>query len=478
MKNLFTPRHSLFGMPAAQRFFFEEDTGGNDTSGESQSAPNETPAAFEPADGTPVIRAEQDRVDGEKLPDFGTIGKHKGAAGTPEPKKGDKPPKTEEKPAGGQPEKKTEPAKPTSEPAKAKGEPQKPAEPAKEPAKTAKIPTDAEIDALQPKPGAPTKDHVNYAEMRTKIKEAAQAGRAAEQERDTLRAEVETLKASTGKIPEDVEKELEGLRNFHLLFRAEQDPRFKQQFEAPITKAEEGIYAFLTKHGLPQEKLDEIKESAKGGDMETWAGWTDILNAFTNPIDRQQLLDSLKTRRDVIGAKAARLAELGGSREKFMEETGKMEDQERTKFANAIEKATVPLAAQNDWIIEQAIPANATPEQKAAIEAINATVKARASNFGDNVRAAYARDPEKVAELSLKAVKADYYAEQLESVTKERDASTARVKELEARLSKIQKAGRTAHVEAPSETVAAKAVSEGVGGDGQAAFERFFSNRK
>lgn len=491
------PAHFIFGLPAAARFFFEEDTGGNASGGSLDTgAPSGVSSPlddFQTNTDEPMPPAGGERLEGERAPDFGSLGKK-----TPSeaPKGTDTPPK-EEKPAGeapakekpaskatakaiGTPAKVEEPAKPAEKPA----EPAKPAEAKPDEAKLPEIPKDdSDLDALKPKPGVPSHVVKSFDDMRARMKTERATARQAIETATKLQQEFEALKSSTGKLPEDVEKELEGLRNFHQLFQAEQDPRFKAQFEAPITKAEESIYAFLKANGMPDKVIEEIKKVAaeNNKDIEAWGAWDKVADSLKNPIDRQQLLSTLQARRDAIATKDARLREIAGSREKFTEAVGNMDKEEQDKFSKQLEQASIPLAAANDWILEEDIPADATAEQRAAIEARNAKAKEYAGQFGDYSREAYFRNPDKIAEMAVKAVKADHLEAQVESIRVERDKATARVKELEDRIAKVRSAGRIAHVDAPApETVSTNktTVEEGrVGGDGQSAIQQFFRNR-
>lgn len=507
--------HSRFGLPAGARFFFEEDNGGNATGGTGgQGEPSGGSLSdFAPdPDGQPITPApNQERVEGEKLPDFSALGKKK-AADAPPAAGGDKPPEKPEKPAGGQPDAKAAPSKPepkAPEKPAAEKPPAKPAEPkakppekppekpaaekppekpaAEKPGDEKKLPEipkdDKDLDAIQAKPNVPANVAKSIADIRGIAKTERATARAYQAELETVRAELATAKASTGKLPPEVEQELEGLRKFNLLFQAENDPAFKKEFGAKIEAAETTIFGLLEKHGLAAKIIDEIKAAGKaaGGDIEAWPRWAELVSAFKNPIDQQEVIAAIKSRRDAIGAKQTRLAELGQSKEKFLEAYAERQNGEQMAFSKGIEQASIQLAAANDWILEQEIPANADEAQRGILEARNAEVKKRAEAFGENVRVAYSRDPEKTAEVALKAVEADYLRDVNAELTTERDKATARVAELERQLAKIKSAGRMAHVESPSgkpDPAAKSTVEEGkVGGDGASAIRSFFAKK-
>lgn len=493
-------------------FFFEEDNGGNPTGGTGNEPPAREDSAlvdFETTTGA------QERVEGEKLPDFGSLGK---PAAKPSKPAASQPPPAEEKPPVAAPAKAAAPAKGAAELAKvaqAAAEPAKPAaEPPKEPAKPAakpaaakpaakpaaaapavekpageapaelpKVPeTDEDLDALKPQAGAPTQVIKSFNAMRDRMKAERATARAALAEVERIRTETAALKESSGKLPPEVEQELEGLRKLSLLTQLEQSPQFQKEFDAKITAAEEGVYGFLQKHGLSAKVIGEIKAAASkaGGDIEAYPRLGELVEAFKNPVDRQEFLNSLKSRRDLVGARSARLAELGESREKFFEAFGKQEEQAQQEFSRALSDATIPLAGENPWIMSKEIPANATAEQKAALEAENAIVAKRVEAFGDYVRGIWARDPAQAAQVSLKAVEADMLREKVETIEGERDKALTQVKELEGRLARVRSAGRLAHIDAPNDGGKAKPVQveQGIGGDGSAALAGFFERKK
>lgn len=502
--------HQAFGEPAAARFFLTEDDGsgsggggggtgvaeGGDPDGGSGSGDALADFSAESIEASPA--KPQERVEGEKLPDFGALGRKKTPDATPDPAKA---PKAGEKPAGGQPAKPAAPSKPAAKPAKpaekppagekppekpAAAAPAKPAEPkaGEKPPEAAKIPTDAEIDALQPKPGAPTKIVEDFKAMRNSMKTLAQTARAAAAEKEALAKEVATLKETSGKLPEDVSKELEGLRKFHLLFNAQNDPVFQTEYEGKIKASEEGVYSLLKTYGLKDDVIKGIQDAAAaaGGNIEAWPHWEKLLNSFTNPIDRQQAINALQARRDAIGAKTAKLDQLSKDREGYMKSLGEKDSAEKKQWAKNMETHALQVSADAEFAMEKDIPEGASDDVKAAIEAHNAEVKKVAEGFKENVLGAYTRDPKKTAEIAFKAVKADVLEKQLEAQETKLTAANERIKALEAQIQKIKSAGRVAHVESPggSETTprAKTTVEEGkIGGDGSAAIANFFSKK-
>lgn len=474
--------------------FFTEDTGG------ASGAPAEPAAqesasldSFTPPDGKEPAKAPgMERVEGEKLPDFSKLSTKK-ADETAETAKDTK---KEEKPAGGQSGAKGKASKETSKPVEkpAKEEKSKQKEiPEPQESVTSfqtketispKILSDEEIDALQPKPGAPTHVVKDFQEMRAKLKEQAISARQAISEARTLRKEIEQVKSASGKIPEPIEKELAGLRQFHLLFNAQQDPAFQQEYDAKVTQSEEGVYSFLKQYGMKDEILGEIKKASDSGNIEDWAGWTALLDGEKGfgktPILKQRLLNLLEGRNAAIRDRSSKLDQLGKDREGYFKTLEEKDHAEKEQWRQSLEKRAMEISDKAEWAMEKEIPANATADQKKALETHNAEVKAVAESFKNNVLGAYNRDPKITAEIAFAGVKASILEKQLAEVSEERDSVKERVKELEERLAKIKNAGRTAHVESPAvETGGRKSTTDGaaVGGDGSSAIHNWFANR-
>lgn len=503
--NLHRPPHYLFGLPAGARFFFEEPTDANPGAGTSNAADL---SLFEPTvgdDGKPPIGAPaSERVEGEKLPDFGKLGAKKGAEKPAEPSGGDKTPPTSSKAATAKPDAKAGATKEAAKPAET---PEKPPEAAKPDAKAAAKPAepvkgpkpgekaapkaeekkelpeipadDKDLDALQPKPGAPQNVIKSFNDIKAIAKAQREAARTYKAQLESIQTEAEELKKNVGAIPKEVEEELTGLRNLSLVLQAENDPNFKREWDGRVEAADKKAYDWLAGRGLSQEWIDKIK--AVGGIHKSDLVTKLHAKLSTDPRAQKQLLDLVDAREGVDNERSEAIKKLTESKDKFQEAVAKRDEEARTEFSKKIEQASIPLAAANDWILEKDIPADATEEQRKVLEAENATVKKYSETFGENVRASYGREAERIAEIALNAVKAEYLEEQNKELATERDKLAARVAALESRISKTTAAGRLAHVDTPpadTKHAAKTTVEEGkVGGDGASAIKNFFASR-
>lgn len=497
--------HQIFGQPAAARFFFEEEGaggGGVAVASPETSGGGEALADFSATDpDTTKAPSPMERVEGEKLPDFSALGK-KPALVEPE---GGKAPAKEGKPAGEAPgsgarppektpegkkpaekppegKKAAAPAKPAEKPAAAKPAEPKAVEKGAKAEAAPKILSDAEIDAMQPKPGVPTSVIKDFGAMRSVVKEHAAIARTALAERETLAKELETLKASSGKLPDEIDKELNGLRQFHMLFNAQNDPQFQREFDGKIQAAEENVFSLLAKHGLDQKVIDQIKNVAgkNAGDIEKWPHWSALLKRFTNPLDQQTVINALQGRRDAITAKHGKLDQLIKDRSGYMKTMADSDAAEKKKWSDELGKEAMRIGTDFEPAIEKDIPDGASEEVKKAIELHNAGVKTVAESFKQNVLAAYNRDPKATAKLAFDGVRADHLQSRVKEMEATIESKETRIAELEAQIAKIKHSGRMGHESAPTgETGSSKTtVEEGkVGGDGATALRNFFDKR-
>jgi hypothetical protein len=483
-----------FGLPAAMRFYTEDDGGGGGTGASDAGALD----SFEtPPDETTMERGRnQDRVEGEKPPDFSALGGKKPAAKADE---GGEAPSGEEKPAGETPAK---PATPKKETAKA-GEPakkevegkkpetkkpeakEKPAEKKPEAAakpEATKIMTDAEIDALQPRADAPKQVVENFKQMRTSMKTLAQTAREAQAAKEALAKEVETLKAATGKLPPEIEERIKRADHFEMLFDAQNNPEFKKEYDGKIEASTEAVYKMLEANGLKPDILKQIKDvaAANGGDIEKWPHWAALINKFTDPLAKQEAINAISNRRQAIRAKTERLNALAADRETYVKEMQVKDKAQKDAWAKELETAAMTIGSDFEPAIEKEIPEGATPEVKKAIEAHNARVVEVAKEFQTNVLAAYNRDPKFIAEMAFANVKAHHFEKELTDVRAELEKAKTRYTEAETKLAKIKSAGRLAHVESPATGAAKKTTTEEagkIGGDGRDALQTFWANR-
>lgn len=428
-----------------------------------------------------------ERVKGEIPPDFSKLGKSEPSEPeeAPETTESTSEPKKETRARGEAPESKEKAS--TKAEDKPKAESKKP-EAKKDESKDQKtepeLPdSDEDLDKIQPKPGAAPHVVKSIGDLKAGIKKSREVARQYKAQVEELENEIKSLKASVGKMTPELEQEVNGLRNFHTLFKAQDDPVFKKNFNEPIIQKEDGIYALLSKHGLKPEVLDEIKKTAaaNGGDLETWAKWPALIEAFKNPLDKQTVLNALQDRRNAVAARNGQLEKLQKDRDGFYKDLSAKDQAEKDKWASDVAKAAEKDVTGEEWAMEKTVPAEATAEAKKLAEEHNARVTEYGKEWQKNVVAMHSRDPQTIAKLAFAAVRASHFQKENEKLAAAQEKAEDRIADLEAQLSKIKGVSRMARVEtaAPETTKSKSTVEDGkIGGDGTKAFDSFFGGRR
>lgn len=468
--------------------FLEEDNGGNATSG-TGALSSVTTEGSQP-DGEKTFGEGEGDVEYVK-PDFGALfgdkTKEEKPEPKPEPKAAEKAPEAKPEPET-KPEAKPEPkaeTKPAPQPPKAEAKPEPKAE-----AKPTVPDTDDDLDKMQVRATNP-KLAADFKNLREMTKAARTEARTYKSELETLRSEVEQLKAQPkAQVPEEITKELEELRaqkeqlsHKVRVYLGEEDVELAKELDKGIEDAKTSIYDFVTKHGIPEHVLEEIKGYKNPLD---WPGWTkayEDLQKNAGILEARKLEKVLEGHDVAVKSRADKLQQLAADREAYGKEAESIRVARWNEFGEAIQKASLPMARKyNDTIMLKDIPANATPEQKAKLEAENAQRLKNRDYFAQAVADTYNRNPERVAEIAFKAMRADMLEARTKEAELELAAKSARVEELEAELAAIRSAGRLAHESgsaASQETPQRRTTEapESVGGDGREAMRNFFANR-
>lgn len=516
-------RHILSGPIHRSRIFFAPDNGGESGgTATTEAAPDLGNLSSSPSIGHPDTT---DRVPGEVSPNFSKL---KGKTEEPHFKKLDgketpaaepeKTPKEAEKPAKAA-EKVEKPAKtadpkdakasktPAADASKAASEPktEKPAKvadkapekateaaaPAKETVKetpaaeTKTVPgeipdKDDDIDAIQANPGAPTAIVKSINDMKGLLKQTRTVARQAREDILARDTEIAALKAQAGKLTPEAEGKVKRAEEILMTFEAENNEGFRQEYDTKIVKSEETLFGMLKAHGLTDTSIDEIKRVGVEN-WDKWDKWTDK-DGIEHPgvfdilkgLPAAKLAQAMGDREKAIDAKKAKLTELATNREQAMQEFTRKEQDGRLDWAKKVEGLSNKLLAGEDWILEEQIPADATEEEKAAIETGNAEKKKLSEKWVEYVRSSYNREPEKTAEIVMKALKTDFISSQLEDTSTKLERAMARIEELETRIASAKTAGRMAHTPTTTDTNAVRTEkSKEIGGDGETAIRAF-----
>lgn len=292
------------------------------------------------------------------------------------------------------------------------------AKPAAEAAKPATPPVDDKYDKIQLPPHSSAKASESFAALKKIAKEdlaAAHAQIADHQNKLTeATAELERLRKASTELPENVTKELTELRQFKVAHDVESDPSF-QKFTTQIKSNEEAVYKKLMQAGYTEANIAKIKEL--GGIREV--DWEPLMAKL--PTTTKLFLQGVLVENEKLAdSRETALAEAKANGQQFLAKRAEADSTELLNTANGYLKNL-------DWTAERPVPATATPEQRAEIEAGNKAAKEAL----DTVKMYLAdRSPKRHAELAIGTLLAHRLQGQLNSAT--------------AKLSSLEAAHKTA----------------------------------
>jgi hypothetical protein len=232
-----------------------------------------------------------------------------------------------------------------------------------------------------------------------------------------------------------MEEELTELRTFRRSMDIENDADFKRHFDGRIEANNAQIMTRLGEAGMTKAQLDQM---AKLGGPEA-VDWEEILPRLP-----------AQTRR-FIEAKLVSNEDLRGERKQAVEQArkdpGVFEKQKIEQQSKVLFETANHYLAGLPWTAERTAPANATPEEKAKIEAENAFAKETQNRIAETLKE---YTPARFAELAVGTALAYKFKRDMEAMTKERVAAESNLAavtkerdDLRTELEKIKRAGRT-----------------------------------
>jgi len=286
-------------------------------------------------------------------------------------------------------------------------------------------------------------------------------------EKEAIIKELQT-KTATSQGSEELTKmkdELENTRKDLLRYRRrydlDSDPEVKSKFEEPVIQAEGTIKEVLNKYQLGEPTLNEIekaggfsefsksgkiytiKEADANGDIvSVQKTASDLVKAWLNamPVGDAEEIRSAMTRQSMTRAEKKRFFEKETAEaDKYF----KGQEEQRTKFQQEqesnLEKTRKEYGdwAENqikskDWLKDKEIPSGATQDQKKQIDEQNEFTK----QLRTMIKNPPTNSADKVKEILLGGVEAHH-------LRKENGAQAAKIKALEAELSKFKNGTRT-----------------------------------
>lgn len=293
----------------------------------------------------------------------------------------------------------------------------------------------------------------------TKVELDAKAKRLSE-----LEDELKKVKSVDPLQDERVKAQIEELSQYRRRYAIEKDPEFKSKFDGRIESAESSVMDTLKNNGAPEWLTNAIK--AEGG----WVKFANSGRPITlNTADGKQTITAAQFAEQIINdlpfsdkkaIEAATIEQIQLNREKsrYVEENTKVaseyfrkQEEEAAKRNEAQQKAVQENQQLiESWIKEQSeknphlklreVPANATPEERAAIEDDNRYTTQLNSLQRKFLAASSAKDALEVVHDAVA-----YWAERRNSSRLQSRLSglEAENRDLKAQLDKVRSASRT-----------------------------------
>jgi hypothetical protein len=292
-------------------------------------------------------------------------------------------------------------------------------------------------------------DTVNSEVTKTRAEAKEKADKLAELEKKL--GEVKTVDPKT---EEAVKQQRDELAMYRRRYDLEKDPEVKTKFDSRIESSEKSVLDSLSKAGLGQPLLDVIKEH--GGWMKFAESNTpltlkdgkvspasDVAEAILQMLPLAQrkgieaaMMEQIQTKRDrdrYFQEEQAKASEYFKKKDEEAAKGTEAYQQQVKEAAGKIEGWHKEVTTKNEWLREKEIPANATPEQKAAIEEDNKYTRQLNQVLKNSLSA-------KTIEESLDIVfdSVRFYQERREKAKLQKELETAR-SELKAKQAEIDK---------------------------------------
>lgn len=336
------------------------------------------------------------------------------------------------------------PVEPTKEPAQAApvapndGKPPVapvvPVEPAKTPTAPGEA-KDAKVDAIASPKGISPKSNEGWNALKSVAKERGVENATLAQEKAQLHAQLEELRKSPvdPKVQEELNTAKKELSKYKALYLSEKDPEFQDKFDKQIQTNEESVYKILEDNGMARESIEEIK--SVGLDKVPDSFWQkDILPNLTL-VEKAKLEKAITQRSQLKDERRASLEGVGQNWEKFESEQKEKTNAQYTDYTEQMGQHITALTKDIPWAKFQEIPANATPEQKAAIQKSNDFFKESSVRFD---AALYPATPQARVEVAAAACLSYKLQGELEEADKSIAAKEGEITRLTEELETIK----------------------------------------
>lgn len=319
-------------------------------------------------------------------------------------------------------------------------------------------------------PHLKARDKKRYTELLSSLK----SERTARQEHE---AKVKELEAKATAPTKADDAELKKLRDelqatadenlkYKRKFGLESDPEIAKRYDEPVKQAEEGITKILEGYQLGKPTMEliakeggfaafskssrlfafvqEVDDPANPGkkiQQRIQKSAADLTREWLNamaPGDAEEIRSKMSAQFGARDAKSRFITEESAKASEYFKQKSEAESKQSTEqqaaakqIADEYNKWTDETSAKTDWMKEQEVPAGATPEQKASIEASNA--------FAKDVKGFLKKPPATREEYQAMV----YDAAEARHLRRTASTKDARIKELEAQVGRLQAGSST-----------------------------------
>ena len=334
---------------------------------------------------------------------------------------------------------------------------------------------DAEIDAIELKPGASQKSQEALAILKQKAKdehkaakEAAKRAKELEQSQQAVDSRIKELEGK--QLTPEIEQELTQLRQFRDTYGIEDDPGLSKPFDDRITAATSALDSVMKQIGVPDATIKFIQENVglysfrlsgnkmpsqvrneDGSPMTHSQFYKRFIEGNLNEEQKEELQDNFAQIRAARREKAAAVDHLKNNRQEFLQRRQESIKAAQEDWVNRVTKhSEVVLKQLGDVATLKDIPANASPEEKARLEKHNENYRkaeAKAQQILSTVT------PENLTEAAIAAGYVDILQESNKDLSKKlADTEKAR-DEIQKKYEDLKNAGKTADLRGTAETI-------------------------
>jgi hypothetical protein len=290
-----------------------------------------------------------------------------------------------------------------------------------------------DLDAIQPPADISPRNLVNFDKLRDVARHfKAQASRAAEMEQQL--AEVQK---SPVRVPDEVINELTELRAFRALYDTENDPEFREMFDAKLQGIEEDVFSILRKNGLPEDTEKQLRQIGIDKVSPKW--WEESVLDKLSFVDKERIRKRLAERADVSESRFKALEEFKSYRDSYAQYREQQQQAQLQQFEQEIFTHVDQMTEKVPWARYQEIPPGAKPDEAKRITEHNKTVEELETRFRE---ALHPQTPQARAEVAAAAVASVKLAESVTDLGSRLQAANERAEKAEKALEAVRAAGK------------------------------------